>query len=49
MKTIQIKEKNWKKISQLRLKYNFKTMDDTIKVLLDLEKDFKPELKEMTK
>jgi hypothetical protein len=49
MKTINIKEKTWKKISTLRIRYDFKTMNDTLEALLKVMRDFKPEIKEEVK
>ena len=49
MKTIQLKESNWKKLSKMKLKYNLKTMDNLISVILTVMKDFQPELNKESK
>lgn len=48
-KTVTITIDTWKKLSKIRVSYEFKTMNDAIKALTYLEKQFKPELKEVKK
>jgi len=48
-KTVTIEIETWKNLVRIKTTYEFKTMSDAIKALTKLEKQFKPELKEVKK
>jgi len=45
--TLRVIEKRRNDLEKIKRKYNFKSIDETIGNLIKLEKQFKPELKEM--
>lgn len=44
--TMTMEEKTKKKLKEFQLRWNFKTQEEALLVLLKLERQFKPELKE---
>jgi predicted CopG family antitoxin len=40
MKTLTIKDETWEKLTLMKIKGKFKTLDEVIRYLLDIEKKF---------
>lgn len=47
--TIEVEKEIWKRLVHIKVRYEYKTLSDTIGALIKLERQFKPELKEAKK
>jgi len=44
--TIEVEKEIWKRLVHIKIKYEYRTLSDTVGALTKIEKKFKPELKE---